>query len=167
MAFKHLISFATNLDANFGCYWFRIMPDIVSKLLRSAIWSHCAVLLESEQTPFTWICYFAQNSIWNMLYSSYVILVGNNFSPIPSTMACSHENKSELSMPYIYKALKLFWLSNWVSIARVVACFPQVGWSLPAACLCSPVWPAQAVLECCPKSLAIDFAVKTFNCLLD
>ena len=31
------ISFATNLAANFGCYRFRIMPDIVSKLLRSAI----------------------------------------------------------------------------------------------------------------------------------
>ena len=37
---------------NFGCYWFRIMPDIVSKLLLSAIWSCCAVQLVSVQTPF-------------------------------------------------------------------------------------------------------------------
>ena len=37
MAFKHLISFATDLAANFGCYRFRITPDIVSKLLRAAI----------------------------------------------------------------------------------------------------------------------------------
>ena len=29
--------------------------------------------------------------------------------------------KSDLSRPNIYKALKYFWLSNWVSIARVVA----------------------------------------------
>ena len=46
------ISFATNFATNFGCNWFRIMPDIVSKLLRAAIWSCCAVLFESEQTPF-------------------------------------------------------------------------------------------------------------------
>ena len=29
MAFKHLVSFATNLAANFGCNLFRITPDIV------------------------------------------------------------------------------------------------------------------------------------------
>ena len=59
MAFKYHISFAsqiaTYLAANFGFDWFRIMPDIVSKLLRTAIWSSCAVQLESEhceQTPF-------------------------------------------------------------------------------------------------------------------
>ena len=37
MAFKHRISFATDLTANFGCNRFRITPDIVSKLLRAAI----------------------------------------------------------------------------------------------------------------------------------
>ena len=52
MAFKHRISFATDLAANFGCYRFRIIPDIVSKHLRAAIWSRCAVLFEFEQTPF-------------------------------------------------------------------------------------------------------------------
>ena len=35
MAFKQHISFATDLAAN--CDPFRIMPDIVSKLLRAAI----------------------------------------------------------------------------------------------------------------------------------
>ena len=54
MAFKRCISFATNLAANFGCYQFRIMPEIVSKLLHIAIWSGCAVWLESKQTPFSW-----------------------------------------------------------------------------------------------------------------
>ena len=33
MAFKHRISFVTDLAANFGCDRFRIMPDIVSKLI--------------------------------------------------------------------------------------------------------------------------------------
>ena len=32
-----------------------------------------------------------------------------------------------------------------------------------ALCLCSPVRPAQAVLKRCPKSSAIDLAVKKFN----
>ena len=58
MAFKHSIllnSFVTNLAANIGCYQFRIMPEIVSKLssLCTTIWSCCAVWLESEQTPFS------------------------------------------------------------------------------------------------------------------
>ena len=37
MAFKHRISFATDLAASFACHRFKIMPDIVSKLLRAAI----------------------------------------------------------------------------------------------------------------------------------
>ena len=44
--------FATYFAANFDCDWFRIMPYIVSILLRAAIWSRCAVQLESEQTTF-------------------------------------------------------------------------------------------------------------------
>ena len=52
IAFKHGISFATDLAANFGCNRFKIAQDIVSKLLRSAIWSCCAVWFESEQIPF-------------------------------------------------------------------------------------------------------------------
>ena len=36
-----------------------------------------------------------------------------------------------------------------------------------ALCLCSPVRPAQAVPERGPKSLAIDFAVKSSDCLLE
>ena len=52
MAFKHCVSFATDLAANFDWNWFRIMPDIVSKNLRAAIRSRCAVRFESEQVPF-------------------------------------------------------------------------------------------------------------------
>ena len=37
MAFKHRISFATDLAANFDCIRSRITPDIVSKLLLPAI----------------------------------------------------------------------------------------------------------------------------------
>ena len=45
----------------------------------------------------------------------------------------SHEKKSDSTRPDIYKAFKPFWLSNWVSIARVVARFPQASLSRPAA----------------------------------
>ena len=37
----------------FGFNRFRIMPDNVSKFMRFAIWSRCAVLFESEQMPFS------------------------------------------------------------------------------------------------------------------
>ena len=69
MAFKHSISFATNLAVNLGCDRFRITPDIISKLLLAAIWSCCAVQLESEQKPFpqtgriSFVTYFAANFV--------------------------------------------------------------------------------------------------------
>ena len=52
MAFRHHISFVTDLAANFGCNGFRITPDIVSKLSRAAMESSCAVWFKSEQMPF-------------------------------------------------------------------------------------------------------------------
>ena len=50
----HLRPIWLQSSANFGCNRFRITPDIVSTLLRAFIWSRCAVLFESEQTPFSW-----------------------------------------------------------------------------------------------------------------
>ena len=59
-----------------------------------------------------------------------------------------HFEKSDLLLPKIYNALKPCLLLNWVSIARVVACFPQaslqrlpqqcpwLGSALAALCLC-------------------------------
>ena len=41
------------LAANFGFNWFRTMPDIVSQLLHTAIWSCCAVQFKSDQTAFS------------------------------------------------------------------------------------------------------------------
>ena len=45
------ISFATDWAANFACDRFRITPDIVSMLLRAAVWSRCAVWFKFEQMP--------------------------------------------------------------------------------------------------------------------
>ena len=155
MALKHRISLAA---ANFGCDRFRITPNIVSKLLRAAVWSRCAVRFESEQTPIpqtgrrfrpaaldrigSRTCSFVPMSY---LYSERPMtdrkiersdgrcfdwqqLLANSIE-----IFISHEKKSDSSRPEIYKALKPYWLLNWVSITRVVACFPQASRSRPAA----------------------------------
>ena len=51
------------------------------------------------------------------------------------------EKKSDLWLPDIYKALRHFWLLNWVSIARVAAHFPQASRSLPVATASNLVTP--------------------------
>ena len=63
------------------------------------------------------------------------VLIGNNFSPIPSKIWFHMKKtwKSDSLRPDIYKALKPFWLSKWVNIARVVARFPQASRWRPAA----------------------------------
>ena len=107
MAFKHHISFATYMAANFGCNQFRITPDIVPKLLLQP--SEVAVLLDSNlsRRPFLGQVIIELDlllSIQNMLFCSYAIfllrawdqwqierlskemgaaLVSNNFLPIP------------------------------------------------------------------------------------
>ena len=152
MAFKHCISFATDLAANFGCNRFRIMPDIVSKLLRAAIWSRCAARLESEQTPFSWtgrryldlllctgfdsehavsfLCHISTQRPMNDRKMERSDWRGFGQQQLAQSIENfisqnSHEKKGDLSRPEIYKSLNLCWLLNWVSIARVVGYFPQ------------------------------------------
>ena len=62
-----------SLGANFGWDKFIIMPELISKLLLISILSHCAVQLESEQSPFaeagqsqSMICCIVQDLICNM-----------------------------------------------------------------------------------------------------
>ena len=59
-------------------------------------------------------------------------LVGSNVWPIPLKISFHMKKGVTLLQPDIYKALKPFWLLNWVSIARVVAPFPQASLLLPA-----------------------------------
>ena len=63
-------------------------------------------------------------------------LVSTNLSPIPWKISFHMKKKSDSLLFEIYKALKPYsscWLLNWVSIARVIAFFPQENLSLPAA----------------------------------
>ena len=78
MAFKHHISFATYMAANFGCNQFRITPDIVPKLLLQP--SEVAVLLDSNlsRRPFLGQVIIELDlllSIQNMLFCSYAIFL--------------------------------------------------------------------------------------------
>ena len=92
-------------------------------------------------------------------------LVSNNFSPILSKFSLHMKKKKWLITARNLQSIKIFLLLNWVSMARLVACFPQASLSRPAAtaansetpCIC--VRPAQAEPESCPKSLAVDFAL--------
>ena len=159
MAFKHCILFATILAANFGCDWFRITPDIVSKLLCSTIWRHpcfwtgrqfrSAALHRIEfgtcgfvlchiftQRPMTYRkiersdgrCFGRQQllaKIENFISHKKLALTSCQELKISF-----HIKRSDSLLPKIYKALKLFWFLDWVSIARVVDVF------LKRACRC-------------------------------
>ena len=201
MAFKHRISFATDLAANFGCNRFRIMPDIVSKLLRAAIWSRCAVRFESEYTPFPRtrhrfrpavlhrirfgtcgfdpMSYFLLRDQWLIERLSEAMgaaLVGNNFSPIPSKFSFHMKKKKWLVAARNLQSIKTLLtleLSQYrksgsmFSSSEPVAARSDCRRLGNALCLCSPVRPAQAEQESGPKSLAVDFALSTFDYLLE
>ena len=157
MAFKHRISFAIDLAASFGCNRFRITPDIVSKILRAAIWRRCAVQFESEQTPFPQTCLWfrpaALYRIWfgtccfvpmSCFYSEIMTyreiersdgrcfgrqqLLANSIE-----IFISHEKKKWLFAARNLQSIKTLLTLNWVSIVRVVTCFSQASRSVPAA----------------------------------
>ena len=133
MAFKHCISFATNLAASFGCYRFRITPDIVCRLLRAAIWSRWAVWYKSlSRRPFLRQVVESDLLLCTGFYPEHAVLfLCHIVTQRPMT---DREIERSDGRCFGYKAaLKPCWLLNWVSIARVVACFPQASLSRPAA----------------------------------
>ena len=85
MAFKHSISLVTYLAANLGCDRFRITPDIISKLFRTAICRHCAVLFKAEQTLFP------QTGRWFRSIALRRIRLGT-CSFVPKPYFCSETN---------------------------------------------------------------------------
>ena len=119
-------------------YGIILMPEIIFKPLHTPIWSCCALLLESEQTPSSQtggLLSFAQDSICNvqncscalLLREHWIIkglseeksvaLVGYKISPIPMTLFhitfhFTRGKKSVISdsQPEIYKQLKSFCL---------------------------------------------------------
>ena len=104
--------------------------------------------------------------------------VGNNFLPI--LLKISFHMKKKVTHRarnlQIIKALLTLELSqdskrgSIFTSSELVAASSNCSRLGNSLCLCLPllpVHPAQALLELGPKSLAIDFAVKTFDCLLD
>ena len=106
MAFKRNISYATDLAANFGCHRFRIMPDIVSKLLLAAIWSCCAVAVrfESEQTPFC-TGFNSKHAVLFLCHISTQQLLANSIE-----IFISHEKKMTQCSPNFTKHYTLLTL---------------------------------------------------------
>ena len=116
---------------NFVCNRFRFMPDIVSKFLRTDIWSRCAVWLKAEQTPFSptgrRFRFAASHRIW---CSSALFLVRDQrmierlsgwwarFRLVTSSRELHRNFISQMkpklysSRPEIYKSLKPFSPSN-------------------------------------------------------
>ena len=156
MAFKHCISFATDWAANF------VVMDSESRLTSFPSFcappSEVAVLFYSNlsRRPFLGQVVDFDLLLCTGFYSEHsVLFLCHIFTQRPMTgrkierskgrclgrqqlLDNSIENsfqmvkKSDLSRPVIYKALKPGWLLKWVSIARVVACFPQASPSQPA-----------------------------------
>ena len=115
VAFKHRISFATDLAATFGCYRVRIMPVIFYKLLCAAISLCCSIWIwadalfrtgrrfklllctgfDSEHTVL-FLCNILLRDQWlikRWIEAMGAALVGNNFSPIPSKISFRMKKK--------------------------------------------------------------------------
>ena len=170
------------------------MQETVSKLLRAAIWSSCAVWLKCEQTPFSRAGHrFRTAALYSIQYGTCqfvpaIFLLGDQWmieglseaiwallASIPSKYHFTL-NKATRHCPKFTKHSNLFdsqtrSLSqerySTFSLSEPVEASSDCSRLENTLCLCSLVFPAQTLPECCPKSLAIDFAVKSFNFLLE
>ena len=130
IAFKHSISFATYLAANFGCDRFRITPDIISKLCAQP--SEVAALfdwnLSSLRRPFLgqvvdsdlplctgfdlehavlFLCHiFTQRSMNDRKIERSDGRCLGWQQLLAYSIEISHDKNSDSSLPEIYKALK-------------------------------------------------------------
>ena len=102
---------------------------------------------------FLFLCYIVTQRLMNhrKIERSYGRCFGLQQLVDNSTeIFISHDKKkkSDSSLPDINKALKPCWLSNWVSIARVVARFSQASLSRPAATAAGQ-WPEVSDFVAC------------------
>ena len=134
MAFQHYISFATVLAANFGCNWFRIMPEMVFKL--SSLW---AVIWSVESVPFSRTGKtFPIKSFEIPLHMKKKSVV--SFDSVTFTSQNSQNIKTILTLNLSQYQKSG---SNFSSREHVAAC-RDCQWIGNALCLCLPVRPAQA-----------------------
>ena len=110
----------------------------------------------AKQWALPWLA--TTSSQLNLLYQLNLSQFHGNF--------ISHERKSDLSLHEIYKALKPCWLLNWVSIARVVACFPQASRSRPAATAADSETPCVCARPSDPPTLCRSAAPRAWPLIL-
>ena len=126
---------------NFVYNWFSMMPEIIFKLLRVALWGGCAVWLESEQTPSFLIGHQLRSAAQllcteiNLEHTYFLLSLIFTHRPI-NEIKIQQRNKlcfcsvpvltksikipfpikkpvlSDLLQPQIYRTLKPLWLSN-------------------------------------------------------
>ena len=100
--FRYCFSFAILLAANFGCYHFRIMPEIVFKLLGTTLWIGCAVTIG--------ICQWAETMaplFWT------VVDVG--------LLLCTRYHWEHVDLPYAFFFLKNQWMMGRLSLVKKAA----------------------------------------------
>ena len=193
MPFKHHISFAINLAANFGCNLFSITHDIVSKLMHAAIWSLWLFYLNLSRRPF--LRQVIASDLDLLLCTGFnsehvVLFLFHILTQKPITVRKIEQNNGRCfglqqvlanSIEVFISHIKKKWLvaaqniqsiktlltvelspycksGSMFSSSEPVAVRSDCRWLENTLCLCSPVRPAQAVPESCPKSLADDFA---------
>ena len=103
----------------FGGNWFRIMSDIISKLLRAAMWSSCADLFKSEQIPFpgagsisfatNWAANFGCN--WFRIIPDLIWLISKLLCAGCAAQPC------EVSVLFYSN------LSKWPFLGQIICCF--------------------------------------------
>ena len=159
MAFKHSISFATDLTANFGCYRFRItIFNHACRGFQAFVCHHLKSLrcsIRSEQTPFPRIGRRFRPAVLHR--SEHAVLFLCHIFTQNQTNDSSKDLAKRCALPWSattsgqfhrkfhftwkkwlvaarnLQSIKPCWLLNWASIARVVARFLQASRSRPAA----------------------------------
>ena len=143
MAFKYSISFVTIfiLAANFGYNQVRITPEIVSKLLLTAIWSGFAILLESEilrRWPFLTGTPFSSDALYQIWFGRCRNVSTPYFYSGTSEWS-EYWARDECSFQWEKNSGELYWKFHFT--------WEKNKFSLPKHGLAT-----QAVPECCPKS---------------
>ena len=107
----HRFSFATFLAANFGFDWFELMPEIVSKRLRTAIWSGCAEYVIwnlSQHLGLGQVVNLVINYIWSDSVALHRIQFGLcGLAPIP------YFPSETMSNPWMMKDWAELWALLW------------------------------------------------------
>ena len=170
----YIRAWLSNITFHLLPIWLR---TLVSKLLHTASWSCCADDWNLSRRPFLGqVVYFdlllctgfdpeqvdmlpcpflLRDHEWSKIVRCFgwqQVLANSIKNFISHNSAAEKKNTvvSDSSLLAIYKALKRFWLFNWLSITRAVAMFPQASQLWPAATAANSETPCVCARPCNP-----------------